>query len=100
MEIELYRRTTINSMYVPFIAICDDPEIAISILLSGAMIPTPATALMPDILLHMYMPSNWLELVVLAGVSRDQVESKFKSYKEEKDESTKDNNRRGRSGIR
>lgn len=100
MNIELYRRKTVNSAFVPFIAICDDPELALSILIGGAMMPTPATSLMPSILEKMYIPSNWLELVVITGVSRDQTENKFKSYKENNNESKENGLRRSGSGIR
>ena len=83
MSYEIYKRTG-PPMY-PFLIIDNENCLMAGINTNGSMSQAAYTVLTPTILSEGYTESNFLELLVLCGLSKDQVAERFGKYLNEDD---------------
>lgn len=77
MTYEIYKGTRWESMFA-FLIIEAKNSMMFGAMPNGCMVESAYTSVTPRILEEAYMPSNWLELLVLCGISKEQVKSRFK----------------------
>ncbi len=84
MSYEIYKRTG-PPMYA-FLVIDNENCLMAGVNTNGSMQQAVYTALTPDILRGAYTESNLLELLILCGLSKDQVSKRFGKYLNEDEE--------------